>query len=101
MIVAEYATSKCTCYKSTTNNNHMTLYFISVCAALGKDDKYYAAIDTNNGTESQNKLFKHSFLPRKKHRATPTSTVSIIVDNFQPEDSSTCYKTTNNRIGLS
>ena len=39
---------------------------------------------TNNGTEAQNKLFKDSFLPRKKQKATLSSTISIIVENYLP-----------------
>ena len=49
-----------------------------------RDNNYHAAIDTNNGTEAQNRLFKYSFLPRRKHNATLSNTVSIIVENFLP-----------------
>ena len=49
-----------------------------------RDENYHAAIDTNNGTEAQNKLFKYSFLPRKKYTATLSNTVSIIVESFLP-----------------
>lgn len=49
-----------------------------------RDENYHAAIDTNNGTEAQNKLFKYSFLPRKKYTATLSNTISIIVENFLP-----------------
>ena len=31
-----------------------------------RDNKYYAAVDTNNGTESLNKALKYSYLPRRK-----------------------------------
>ena len=41
-------------------------------------------MDTNNGTEAQNKLFKYTFLPRKKQKATLSSTVTIIVDKYLP-----------------
>ena len=49
-----------------------------------RDNNYHAAIDTNNGTEAQNRLFKYSFLPRRKQKATLSSTVSIIVESFLP-----------------
>lgn len=49
-----------------------------------RDDQYHAAVDTNNGTEAQNKLLKYSFLPRKKYTATLSNIVSILVESFLP-----------------
>ena len=49
-----------------------------------RDNCYHATVDTNNGTEAQNKLFKYSFLPRKKQKATLSSTITVIVENYLP-----------------
>ena len=65
-------------------------FFSCVCmyvqrwARAYRDNHYHAAIDTNNGTEAQNRLFKYTFLPRRKQTATLSSTVSIIVESFLP-----------------
>ena len=59
------------------------------------EENYHAAIDSNNGTVVQNKLFKYSFLPQKKYTATLSNTVSIIVESFLlTRRQNTCYKTT-------
>ena len=58
--------------------------FLQRWARALRDDCYHAAVDTNNGTEAQNKLFKYTFLPRKKQKATLSSTVTIIVDKYLP-----------------
>ena len=62
-----------------------------------RDDKYYGAIDTNNGTESLNKALKYSFLPRKKNM-TLTGLVKLLTEQFLPDihqhylfDTSTTY----------
>lgn len=60
------------------------LIFVQRWARAYRDEKYHAAIDTNNGTEAQNKLFKYSFLPQKKYTATLSNTISIIVESFLP-----------------
>ena len=44
-------------------------------------DKYYGAIDTNNGTESLNKALKHSFLPWKKNMTLTSTTYLRITGN--------------------
>jgi len=49
-----------------------------------RDDKYYGAIDTNNGTESLNKALKYSFLPRKKNM-TLTGLVKLLTEQFLPD----------------
>ena len=49
-----------------------------------RENDYHAAVDTNNGVEAQNKLFKYSFLPRKKHTATLSSTISILIEQYLP-----------------
>ena len=56
-----------------------------------RDDKYYGAIDTNNGTESLNKALKYSFLPRKKNM-TLTGLVKLLTQNsFYLTFTSTTY----------
>ncbi len=49
-----------------------------------RDNDYHCAIDTNNGVEAQNKLFKYSFLPRNKQKATLSSTITILVNDYLP-----------------
>ena len=49
-----------------------------------RDQTYHAAINTTNGVESQNKLLKHSYLPRKKN-LTLSQLVIILYDEFIPE----------------
>ena len=49
-----------------------------------RDDKYYGAIDTNNGTESLNKALKYSFLPQKKNM-TLTGLVKLLTEQFLPD----------------
>ena len=41
-------------------------------------------MDTNNGTEAQNKLFKYSFLPRTKRQTTLSNTITLLVENYLP-----------------
>ena len=49
-----------------------------------RDDKYYGAMDTNNGTEALNKALKYSFLPRKRSM-TLTGLVRLLIDQFLPD----------------
>ena len=42
---------------------------------------FHAAVDTNNGTESQNKVLKYSYLPRKKNMSL-SGIVSLLVESF-------------------
>ena len=48
-----------------------------------RDVSYHAAVNTNNGAESLNKVLKYSFLPRKKS-LTLSRTVSLLIDDFLP-----------------
>ncbi len=45
------------------------------------DSQYYAAVDTNNGTESLNKTVKYSYLPRRKS-LTLSGIASLLIDRF-------------------
>ena len=48
-----------------------------------RDCVYHAAVNTNNGAETLNKLLKYSFLPRKKS-LTLSTTVSLLIEEFLP-----------------
>ena len=49
-----------------------------------RDQTYHAAINTTNGVESQNKLLKYSYLPRKKN-ITLSQLATILYEEFVPE----------------
>lgn len=49
-----------------------------------RDDTYHAAIDTNNGTEAQNKLLKYSYMPKQKSM-TLSGIACLLVDRFLPD----------------
>ena len=49
-----------------------------------RDQVYHAAINTTNGVESQNKLLKYSYLPRKKNIML-SRLVTILYEEFVPE----------------
>ena len=49
-----------------------------------RDNKFYAAVNTNNGIESLNKLLKYSFMPRKK-AMTLSAVTTLIVETFLPD----------------
>ena len=48
------------------------------------DNKFHVAVNTNNGTESLNKLLKCSFMPRKK-AMTLSAITTLIVETFLPD----------------
>lgn len=49
-----------------------------------RDSNYYAAVDTNNGTESLNKALKYSYLPKRKS-LTLSGIASLLIDRFLPD----------------
>lgn len=49
-----------------------------------REEKFNIKLNTNNGTESQNKLFKRIYLPRAAGK-TLSSIASIIVNDFLPD----------------
>ena len=49
-----------------------------------RDEVYHAAVDTNNGVESQNKLLKYNFLPRNT-RLTLSRLVVVLNEHFLPD----------------
>ena len=48
------------------------------------DSVFHAAVDTNNGTESQNKVLKYSYMPQKKNTSL-SSIAATLVENFLPD----------------
>ena len=48
-----------------------------------RENQYHAAVETNNGTEAQNKALKYKYLPRKA--VSLSNVVSIIIEQFLPE----------------
>ena len=49
-----------------------------------RDSSYHAAVDTNNGTEAQNKLLKYSYLPKRK-KLSLSSIIVLLVQEFLPD----------------
>ena len=49
-----------------------------------RNNDYHAAVDTNNGTEAKNKLFKYSFLPRTGYQKTLSNTITLLVEKYLP-----------------
>ena len=49
-----------------------------------RSQEYHAAVNTNNGSESLNKVLKYSFLPRKK-TMNMTSLITLLIESFLPE----------------
>lgn len=49
-----------------------------------RDREFHFAVNTNNGTESLNKVFKYHYLPRKK-KMMLSSIITLIVEVFLPE----------------
>ena len=49
-----------------------------------RDSVYHAAVNRNNGTEAQNKLFKYNFLPCNKQRATVSAITTLLVEDYLP-----------------
>jgi len=48
-----------------------------------QDTVYHAAVETNNGTEALNRLFKYKYLPKQKHM-TLSHIISNITNQFLP-----------------
>ena len=49
-----------------------------------RDQAYHAAVNTTNGVESQNKLLKYSYLPRRKN-LTISRLATVLVEDFNPD----------------
>jgi len=47
-------------------------------------EHFHAAVNTNNGTETLNKLLKYNFLPRKK-AMTLSAIATLLVESFLPD----------------
>lgn len=60
------------------------LLYIQLWARAYRDQTYHAAINTTNGVESQNKLLKYSYLPRRKN-ITLSHLATVLYEEFVPE----------------
>lgn len=49
-----------------------------------RDSAYYAAVNTNNGTEALNKALKYSYLPKRKS-LTLSGIATLLIDRFLPD----------------
>ena len=49
-----------------------------------RDDRYHAAVDTNNGVEAMNKTLKYNYLPKGKN-ITLSQLISVLIEQFLPE----------------
>ena len=58
--------------------------FLQLWARAYRDQTYHAAINTTNGVESQNKLLKYSYLPRRKN-ITLSHLATVLYEEFVPE----------------
>ena len=63
---------------------HNCYIMLQMWARAYRDQTYHAAINTTNGVESQNKLLKYSYLPRRKN-ITLSQLATVLYDEFIPE----------------
>ena len=66
------------------NLQHAHFFFTQCLAQAFQDNHYHVTVNTNNGVEAQNILFKYKFLPRTKQKATLSSTMTILVEKHLP-----------------
>jgi hypothetical protein len=57
---------------------------LQLWARVYRDDRYHAAVDTNNGVEAMNKTLKYNYLPKGKN-ITLSHLVTILIEEFLPE----------------
>ena len=57
------------------------MYITQMWARAYRDQTYHAAINTTNGVESQNKLLKYSYLPRRKN-TTLSQLAKLLYEEF-------------------
>ena len=80
----------------STYNRYVYLSFITCFFILQRwarafrDEKFYAAVNTNNGIEALNRAFKYTFLQRQRKDTRLSSVVSILIDHFLPENYHKC-----------
>ena len=65
---------------------HICFFILQRWARAFRDEKFYAAVNTNNGIEALNRAFKYTFLPRQRKDTRLSSVVSILIDHFLPEN---------------
>lgn len=61
-----------------------TSFCVQLWTHAYRDEVYHAAVDTNNGVESQNKMLKYNFLPRNT-RLTLSRLVVVLNETFLPD----------------
>ena len=71
-------------YIRTHIHTHIHAHHFQLWARAFRDRDFHAAVNTNNGTETLNKLLKYNFLPRKK-AMTLSAIATLIVENFLPD----------------
>ena len=76
---------------------HVYMYAIQLWARAYRDREYHAAVNTNNGTESQNKVLKYSYLPKKK-TMTLSNITTMLKNIYQMHIESIYFKTFNNLL---
>ena len=83
---------KCITSSDIWNNNKEVQQWLSTmwlsCPKLWarsyRDQTYHAAVNTTNGVESQNKLLKYSYLPRRKN-ITISRLATVLYKDFNPD----------------
>ena len=83
---------KCITSSDIWNNNKEVQQWLSpmwlscpkLWARSYRDQAYHAAVNTTNGVESQNKLLKYSYLPRRKN-ITISRLATVLYKDFNPE----------------
>ena len=71
-------------YVAMQSCNDVYHYVLQRWSRAYRDDTYHAAIDTNNGTEAQNKLLKYSYMPKQKSM-TLSGIACLLVEQFLPD----------------
>lgn len=62
----------------------MHCYFLQKWARVYRAKTFHAVVETNNGVESQNKLLKYSYIPRRRN-INLSQLVDILVTDFLPD----------------
>ena len=60
------------------------VFLLQLWARVYRDNRYHAAVDTDNGVEAMNKTLKYNYLPKGKN-ITLSHLVTILVEEFLPE----------------
>ena len=79
----DYKAKELVCERLLLSNSHIVFMFQRWARAY-RDDKFHAAVDTNNGVEAMNKTLKYNYLPRGKN-ITVSQLVVTLTEEFLPE----------------